>query len=206
MLSTVSPVIVGAEAASPQPMMPLSASTRTSTLSARLISTPAMTTGFFMGKLTAIGSMRLIFMISSRLVLLELDQRAEKIAGMDEGNGRARDVVLRFAFPQNANTVFAESADGFGDVIDAEADVMNAALRIAFEKFGHRRIGPRRLHQLDPAVAEFDIGEAHALLGVFHAGANLEAVFRAEQPRRRLEIGHDDRDMAQLGDHAHALR
>src|SRR5215813_6329215 len=63
MLSTVSPVMVGAEAASPQPTAPLSAWTRTSTLSARAISTPAMTTGFFMGKLTAIASMRLIFMV-----------------------------------------------------------------------------------------------------------------------------------------------
>src|SRR5215470_2453449 len=63
MLSTVSPVMVGAEAASPQPTAPLSAWTRTSTLSARAISTPAMTTGFFMGKLTAIASTRLIFMV-----------------------------------------------------------------------------------------------------------------------------------------------
>src|SRR5687768_1803333 len=61
MLSTVSPVMVGADAASPQPTTPFSASIRTSILSACLISTPAMTTGFFMGKLTAIGSMRLIF-------------------------------------------------------------------------------------------------------------------------------------------------
>src|SRR6266851_3858027 len=65
MLSTVSPVMVGAEAASPQPMMPLSASTRTSTLSAALISTPAITTGFFIGKLTAIASTRLIFTLQS---------------------------------------------------------------------------------------------------------------------------------------------
>src|SRR5215471_13976901 len=61
MLSTVSPVMVGAEAASPQPITPLSASMRTSTLSAWRISTPAMTTGFFIGRLTAIGSTRLIF-------------------------------------------------------------------------------------------------------------------------------------------------
>jgi hypothetical protein len=62
MLSTVSPVMVGAEAASPQPTRPSFASMRTSTLSARTISTPAMTTGFFIGRLTAIGSTRLIFM------------------------------------------------------------------------------------------------------------------------------------------------
>src|SRR5580704_451705 len=63
MLSIVSPVMVGAEAASPQPTTPLSDSRRTSTLSACLISTPAMNTGFFIGKATAIGSMRVIFML-----------------------------------------------------------------------------------------------------------------------------------------------
>jgi hypothetical protein len=53
--------MVGADAASPQPIVPLSASMRTSTLSAVLISTPAMNTGFLIGMLTAIGSTRLIF-------------------------------------------------------------------------------------------------------------------------------------------------
>ncbi len=105
MLSTVSPVMVGAEAASPQPTTPLSASTRTITLSACLISTPAMKTGFFMGKLTAIGSTRLIFTgaVSSTFVLFEFDQGAEKIAGMDESDPLAGDVVLRLAVAQHAD-------------------------------------------------------------------------------------------------------
>src|SRR5262245_28461841 len=206
MLSTVWPVMVGAEAASPQPTMPLSAWMRTSTLSARLISMPAMTTGFFMGRLTAIGSTRLIFMVSSRLVLLELDQRAEKIAGMEEGDWLARDVVLRPAFTKNADAVFGKSVRGFLYVVDPEAEMMNAALRIALEEFGDRRVGPRRLHQFDLAVAEFDIGEAYALLDVLHARPNREPVFRVELPRRRFEIRHDDRDMTQSGDHGQVLR
>src|SRR5450631_1966164 len=57
MLSSVSPVMIGAEAASPQPTRRLSASIRTSTLSARRTSSPAMMTGLSMGRLTAIGSM-----------------------------------------------------------------------------------------------------------------------------------------------------
>ncbi len=61
MLAVVSPVMVGAEAASPQPTKPLSASMRTSTLSARATVSPAMVTGFFIGRLTAIGSIDLIF-------------------------------------------------------------------------------------------------------------------------------------------------
>src|SRR5215467_11693207 len=61
MLSSVSPVITGAEAASPQPTTPLSVSIRTSTLSARRTSSPAMMTGLSIGRLTAIGSIVLIF-------------------------------------------------------------------------------------------------------------------------------------------------
>jgi len=61
MAATVSPVMVGADAASPQPTAPSSASTRTSTLSARATVSPAICTGFFIGRLTAMGSMVLIF-------------------------------------------------------------------------------------------------------------------------------------------------
>src|ERR1035437_3639163 len=57
MLSSVSPVMIGADAASPQPTKSLSASTRTSTLSARRTTSPAMMTGLSMGRLTAMGSM-----------------------------------------------------------------------------------------------------------------------------------------------------
>ena len=58
----VSPVMTGAEAASPQPTTPSSDSTRKSTLSARAIVSPDICTGFFIGRLTAMGSIDLIFM------------------------------------------------------------------------------------------------------------------------------------------------
>jgi hypothetical protein len=90
------------------------------------------------------------------------------------------------------------------DIIDAEAEVMDAAFRIAFEEFGDRRIRPRRLHQLDLGGAKLDIGETHALLGIYHARSDLEPVFVVELPRRRFEIRHGDRDMAQSGDHEQA--
>jgi hypothetical protein len=90
------------------------------------------------------------------------------------------------------------------DIIDAEAEVMDAAFRIAFEEFGDRRIRPRRLHQLDLGGAKLDIGETHALLGVDHARSDAKPVFVVELPRRRFEIRHGDRDMAQSGDHEQA--
>jgi hypothetical protein len=60
MLATVSPVMVGADAASPQPTSPVSHSARTSTLLARATVSPAMVTGFRIGRLTATGSIALI--------------------------------------------------------------------------------------------------------------------------------------------------
>ena len=50
--------MVGAEAASPQPMSPPSASMRTSTLSAVAMVTPAIFIGFFSGSATGIASTR----------------------------------------------------------------------------------------------------------------------------------------------------
>ncbi len=63
MLASVSPVITGAEAASPQPIRPPSSSIRTSTFSAARTSSPAMMTGFFIGSRTAIGSIDLIIAV-----------------------------------------------------------------------------------------------------------------------------------------------
>ena len=60
MPATVSPVMVGAEAASPQPTVPSSDSMRTSTLSARVTVSPAIFTGLPIGRLTAMGSMALM--------------------------------------------------------------------------------------------------------------------------------------------------
>src|SRR4051812_11180035 len=66
MLASVSPVITGADAASPQPTLPSLASIRTSMFSAARISSPAMMTGFFIGRRTAIGSIDLIIAVRAR--------------------------------------------------------------------------------------------------------------------------------------------
>ena len=54
--------MVGAAPAPPQPTTPPSVSSRTSTFSALFTSSNAILSGFAIGRLTAIGSMRLIFM------------------------------------------------------------------------------------------------------------------------------------------------
>src|SRR6185437_15385617 len=88
MLSTVSPVMVGADAASPQPTTPVSDSRRTSTLSAWRISTPAMWTGFFIGNATAIGSMPVIFMDGFHLPVAMPRPRRRARATVADGRPR----------------------------------------------------------------------------------------------------------------------
>src|SRR5262245_9836267 len=105
---------------------------------------------------------------------------------MEEGDRLARDVALRPTGAQHGPAVLSESMRGLLDIVDAEAEVMNAAFRIAFEEFGDRRIRPRRLHQLDLGGAKLDIGETHALLGVHHARSNTKPVFVVELARRRF--------------------
>src|SRR5262245_33482857 len=107
-------------------------------------------------------------------MLLELDQRAEEVTGMDEGDALTRDVALRPAAAQHAHAGRGEAALGLRDVIDAETEMMDAALGIAFEELGDRRIRARRLDQLDLAAAELDISEAHALLGIHHARSDRQ--------------------------------
>ena len=55
MLATVSPVMVGAAPAPPQPTMPSSVSSRTSTFSALFTSSNDILSGFTIGRLTAMG-------------------------------------------------------------------------------------------------------------------------------------------------------
>src|SRR6185503_20723996 len=83
MLATVSPVIVGAAPAPPQPTTPSSVSTRASTFSALVTSSNAILRGFTMGRLTARASMRLIFM--SVRCGMTVDGRSELANSLDGG-------------------------------------------------------------------------------------------------------------------------
>ena len=96
--------------------------------------------------------------------LFELDQRAEKILRMHERNAFAMHVRLQRAFAEHAHAFGARGGGCRFDIVDVETKMMNPAVRIAFEKFCHRRIGARGLHQFDFRIAEIDVGKAHTLL------------------------------------------
>ena len=95
---------------------------------------------------------------------------------MHEGNAFAVHIELRFAITQHLRTFAGEIGACGIDVIHADAKMMNATFWVAFEKFRDRRIGSRGLHQLDPGVAEIDVGHAHTLLFVDVDVADFQAV------------------------------
>jgi hypothetical protein len=78
---------------------------------------------------------------------------------------------------------------------------MDAALRIALEKFRDGRIRTRWLHQLDLAVRKLDVGQPHALLFVHHPLADRKPEPVGKRPRRGLDVRHHDRHMTETGDH-----
>jgi hypothetical protein len=79
--------------------------------------------------------------------------------------------------------------------------MMDAALRIALQEFGDRRVRPRRLHQFDLRIAAVDVDKADALFGVDHRRAGLEPILLADRARGGIEVRHDDGDMGQAGEH-----
>ena len=68
---------------------------------------------------------------------------------------------------------------------------------IALEESRDRRIGPRRLHELDARIAELDVSETHPLLFVHlrRRSSSPYTVFR--RAAAASEVRHDDRYMAQ---------
>ena len=129
-------------------------------------------------------------------VFFELHQSAQEIVRMDEGDPFARHIELRRAVAQHADALGGEFAGGGVHIVHAQAEMVDAAARISLQEFRDRRIRPRRLHQLDLGAADVDIGEPHALLLVEPALAGRQSVFLLQHARRRLDVRHDDRHVA----------
>src|SRR5262249_29825447 len=99
-------------------------------------------------------------------VFLQLDQGAPEIAGGNKSDPFPRHIIMRVAVAKDAHARLAQFAKYLIHRFDAKRDMMDAALRIALQKLRNRGIGSRWFHQLDPGVAEVDIGEPHPLLRV----------------------------------------
>ena len=74
--------------------------------------------------------------------LLDLDQGAAEILGVQEQHRLAVGADLRLAVAEHARALGLEPVARRDDVVDLVADVVNAAVGIALEKFRDRRASP----------------------------------------------------------------
>ncbi len=77
--------------------------------------------------------------------LLEFDQGAGEILGMQEQHRLAMGADLGFAVAEHARAFRLEAVAGSADVVDLVADVVDAAVRIALQELGDRRAGAEGL-------------------------------------------------------------
>src|SRR5689334_3992398 len=120
---------------------------------------------------------------------------------MHEGDALAMHVTLLPALPEHARAFLRVAGGGGGDVVHAQAEMVDASRGVLLEKLRDRRIRARGLHELDAGIRQLDVGEAHALLLVHLRCADLEAVHFFQTCRRRVQARHHDRDVRQSGDH-----
>jgi len=120
---------------------------------------------------------------------------------MHESDAFAVHIAALPALAEHARALLREAGSSRGDIVHVEAEMMDAAARISFEEFRHRRIRPRRLHQLDLGGAEIDVGEAHALLLVEHALAHDQSISVGERACGGVDVGHDDRHVSKTDSH-----
>src|SRR4051794_1563746 len=88
--------------------------------------------------------------------LLQLDQGAAEVFWVQEQNRLVMGAEFRLAVAEHAGTGGGQTVTGGKDIVNLVADMVHAAGRVLVEKAAHRRIGPKRVQQLDLAVRQFD--------------------------------------------------
>ena len=84
--------------------------------------------------------------------LFNLDQRAAKILRVQEQDRLAVGADLRLAVAEHACALRLEPVARGADIVDLLADVVNATIGIALEKFCNGRRLPERLEQFNLGV------------------------------------------------------
>src|SRR5215470_3020445 len=88
--------------------------------------------------------------------LLELDQRAEEVLGMEEQHRLAVGAEAGLAVAQNPRPLPRQPVARGADVGDLIADMVDPAAGIAGEESGDRRCLAERMDQLDLGVGQID--------------------------------------------------
>lgn len=98
------------------------------------------------------------------LDLLQLDQGAVAVLGMQEDDGLAVGTDLGDRV-ESLDTLGHEVVDGLGDVVDLDADVVDAAGLVLVQEPLDGRVLAIGVQQLDLGVAQLDKDSVHTVLG-----------------------------------------
>src|SRR3990167_10096921 len=88
--------------------------------------------------------------------LFQLDERAVQIFRVEEDDGLAMRADLRLAGTCDGDALDGHLLAGGADVLDLDADVVDAALRVLRKEAGDGRVLAQGLQQFDLGVAEID--------------------------------------------------
>src|SRR5437588_5291086 len=138
-----------------------------------------------------------------RLLLDELDQRAEGRLGMQEGDGGAAAAGAR-VLVDDAGSLGLDVLEHLVAVVDAVADVVDA-LAVLLHVLGQRRVVAERCQQLDVGVGHLDEGLVDAValdaLAVGDGGPEHLLVPLDD----RIEVTDGDAHVVELGELAAAV-
>ncbi len=108
---------------------------------------------------------------------------------------------FRLAVAEHARALCLQGIAGGADVGHLVADVVDAAVGIAFEEFGDRRALAERLQQFDLGVGQRDEHGGDAVVGLLHLGRDFRAQRVAIDLRRLGDVAHRDGDVIETTDH-----
>src|SRR5258708_11632074 len=91
-------------------------------------------------------------LLRNRSHLLQFDQRAAEILGVQEENRLSVGTDLRLAVAEHPRAFDAKLVASGKQILDLIAEMVHATARVAVEIAAHRRIGAEGLQQFDLAV------------------------------------------------------
>ena len=125
----------------------------------------------------------------------------QKSFGMKEQHRLAVGADLRLALAKNPRALRHEPVARFPDVGHLVAEMVDAAVGVAFEESGNRRLVAEHAEQLDLGVGQLDEDRGHAMLGLIDLIGDLGPQRVAVDRGRRLQVRHGNGDMIQTPDH-----
>ncbi len=129
----------------------------------------------------------------------------QKSFGMQEQHRLAVGADLRLALAEHARALRHEPVARFPDVGHLVAEMVDAAIGVALEEGGDRRLVAEHAEQLDLGVGQLDEDRGHAMLGLVDLIGDLGAERVAVDRGRRLQVRHGNGNVIQTPDHKRLL-